>query len=70
MKPRPELKPCPFCGAGWKIVEHKIEFKREKEPIKETGWYINCNTGCNARTTNWHTKEQAIQAWNRRTNET
>ena len=62
-----KLKPCPFCGAGWMITERMINFVTEKIPKYEKGYRVNCNTGCNAKTTWWHTREQAIKAWNRRT---
>ena len=56
-----ELKPCPFCG---------------EMPIihgEESGdYYIECiNVGCACLPTScfYETKEQAIEAWNRREGE-
>ena len=61
-----KLKNCPFCSAGWILEEKDIEFVHEKIPVYEKGFRVRCNGGCNARTTWWHTKKQAIKAWNTR----
>ena len=63
LKNRKKMKNCPFCGAGWMLVQTRVDFRKG---IFEDAWYVNCNTGCNARTTNWHTEQQAIDAWNNR----
>jgi Lar family restriction alleviation protein len=50
-----ELKPCPFCGGnsdGIVILERY-------------GYFIVCEH-CYGRTGEFHTKEEAIEAWNRR----
>jgi Lar family restriction alleviation protein len=53
------LLPCPFCG-GEAILAH-VEF------LDNTTWYnpqcFNCYGGWNE---NYETKEEAINAWNRR----
>lgn len=60
-----ELKPCPFCG--------------ESEPVRmmvragKDGWrnryFILCeydNGGCGASSGWYHSKEEALESWNRR----
>ena len=49
-----ELKPCPFCGWGT-IVDGGGFFSHACE----------CNA-CHAKTKNYKTWEEAIEAWNRR----
>ena len=56
-----ELKPCPFCG-GNDIQIDKMESFWDKN---ETSWRVLC-IDCIAETAG-DTKEQAIAAWNRRT---
>lgn len=52
------LKPCPYCG---KVPE--LESR-----LKETEFAIGCDTPyCMVTTTNWRTKEEAIELWNHRT---
>lgn len=52
-----ELKPCPFCGWGT-IVDGGGFFSHACE----------CNA-CHAKTKNYKTWEEAIEAWNRRAGE-
>ena len=47
-----ELKPCPFCGGEAEIVGYTIFWATCKE--------------CTAETKDFDTKEEAIEAWNRR----
>lgn len=57
--PRPELKPCPFCGDG--------EIHTETEPNVSFGklFAITCDR-CKASTGYWSSKKLAVAAWNRR----
>lgn len=60
-----ELKPCPFCGSKAKIFD-----------TMDGEWYVSCSqseyqeTGiiCSCIPSTWiyDTKEDAIEAWNRR----
>ena len=58
-----ELKPCPFCGS-------KTLFPREVYLGKITGkrWYVWCKN-CGAFGGSRNTKQESIDAWNRRVNE-
>ena len=47
-----ELKPCPFCGG-------KAEMK------SYTRFWVACDD-CLSETSTYSTKEEAIEAWNRR----
>lgn len=49
-----ELKKCPFCGGEAEIVEYTI-------------FWVTCKE-CAAETKDFDTKEEAIEAWNRRMN--
>lgn len=62
LKPAPgvELLPCPFCASLASLQCHGGIF--EGAP----GWRIECAGPCHAMTCYWHTKPQAIEAWNRR----
>ena len=70
-----ELKPCPFCGytATLEKIKHKLPktiSKIDCKPIGEDKYRINfivqCQY-CRAQTEEQWFKEQAIKAWNRRT---
>ena len=50
-----DLKPCPFCGS-------QILFLERTETNK---CYIAC-VECGSRSGNYWTKQDAIEAWNRR----
>lgn len=54
-----ELKPCPFCGGR--------AFIAENEELEFLPWVICSDCGC--ETNCFRTVEEAIKAWNRRTNE-
>lgn len=51
-----KLKPCPFCGGNNLSVEGV------------TFYWVEC-VDCNASIAGYETKEQAIEAWNRRAKE-
>lgn len=50
-----ELKPCPFCG-GEQVTTKKGKYM----------WWCKCEK-CNAESGVRSKKEEAIEAWNRRT---
>ena len=50
-----ELKPCPFCGGKANIMRFSII----------SGAYCFC-MGCHVKMPNSLTREDAIEAWNRR----
>ena len=55
-KTSPELKPCPFCGAG----RNSLEFVTWKRP---DGYVVAC-TRCKAQAPIMATKEMAAGRWN------
>lgn len=59
-----ELKPCPFCGGKARFNEFEASGKYMCAVVCDTkGCRVNvCNT-----LHVWNTKEEAIEAWNRRT---
>ena len=58
-----ELKTCPHCGdEAWLHSDHVFH---DGKP----GYRVECEGSCHSMTCWWHTKEQAIEQWNRR-NET
>ena len=65
-----DLKPCPFCGRKDKLIVHEI--KHELDNIEISQYTVVCdasgdNTGCGGNCGYGHfTKEEAIEAWNRR----
>jgi Lar family restriction alleviation protein len=58
-----KLKLCPFCGCEAWLHSHGSIFSTGNT----IGHRIECEGSCHAMTCYWHTKEQAIEAWNRRT---
>jgi hypothetical protein len=69
-----KLKPCPFCGGKAELQECLFQTAPdcgyERVPSYDS-FYVHCN-GCSfARlpywgTSNYNTREQAIEAWNTR----
>ena len=59
-----KLKPCPFCGK--KAKAHLAEKYRFVNNLKE--WRVYCeNEFCGCNLFHGHdTKEEAVEAWNRR----
>ena len=53
-----DLKPCPFCGGEAAEDEEDQRFTRYP-------YYVECHN-CGARSDEWKTKKEAIDAWNRR----
>ena len=56
--PKPEVKPCPFCGGEARMLHN----------MSKTDYWVecmNCKT-CSPGDLNNHTKEEAIAAWNTR----
>ena len=61
------LKNCPFCGGKAFICEEK---ELAYEGQKEQQTYLVYCTNCRATLLKWWTtEEEAIKAWNRRTND-
>ena len=56
-----ELKPCPFCGG-----EAKYYHRDDDSGWSNTDW-VSCSGDCGASTCMHETKEQAVSAWNTRT---
>ena len=61
----PELKICPFCGSRWS--GGRVYFN-DTVLEKEDKWEIYCDggEGCAANTKKYNTKEEAVEAWNKR----
>jgi len=59
-----ELKPCPFCGCAAAIAEDPYCFNGHTTE----GFRVECLGECHGMTCWWHTREQAVAAWNRRQN--
>ncbi len=55
-----ELLGCPFCGDVAWMHSHGSVFNGQM------GHRVECEGACHAMTCYWHTKEQAIKAWNTR----
>lgn len=60
MKYSERLKPCPFCGGNADLYSITIGFNEERV------FYIQCDK-CLSRSGKWGKKENAIDMWNRRT---
>lgn len=54
-----ELKPCPFCGMSAKVIYADDEEKNR--------YYRTYCRGCYAETDEYFSRDNAIEAWNRRT---
>lgn len=66
------LKPCPFCGRVDKLKVWKTEQRWDHGVIEN--WRVSCdrsgdNTGCGGSGGAYRTREEAIEAWNRRAND-
>ncbi len=59
----PELKPCPFCGGEAKVHTGEKFFLIGEEECS----IVVCKS-CLATSRYFHTSKEAIEAWNRRTN--
>lgn len=69
-----KIKPCPCCGWTPELTlrfGHYEKFNKKKEPWPPTEpmWKIRCDK-CGLQTTNWHTKEECLKAWNTRKDQT
>lgn len=58
-----ELKPCPFCGNEQIAIHHGSLYKQRIVP----SYWCSC-MDCNASTSVFMCKQEAIEAWNRRSN--
>ena len=56
-----ELKPCPFCGGEAFVCEYLYSC----EPGRIVMYGVECN-GCHTTTFEGNSKQEAIEAWNRR----
>ena len=60
-----KLKPCPFCGEYGSV---RLMTRHGKDGWRDR-FYVLCeydSGGCGASGGWYHTKEEAIEAWNRR----
>ena len=58
-----KLKPCPFCGDAW-IYASVGDYGSGYESF---GYRVECVCGYAWKAIGWHkTKQEAIDAWNRR----
>lgn len=63
------LKPCPFCGRVDKLKIWATE--TPFDDMRLTNWHVSCSmagdgTGCGGTGGARRTREEAIEAWNRR----
>jgi len=61
-----ELKPCPFCGSSPWLHSYKGIFVGEIPYRGDIGYRVECEGECHAMTCYWHSKDEAIKAWNKR----
>ena len=62
-----ELKPCPFCGGEAKIKCGEIVNRYNTAVYRH--YHVECMS-CGVDTRNFDTDDEAIEAWNRRTDRT
>lgn len=55
-----DLKPCPFCGSEAEIIDYKDEYLEQIVTCRNSFCKVNPNTHF------FETREEAIEAWNRR----
>ena len=60
-----ELKPCPFCGGEAYIDNNRYEV-RNKTLLGIT-YFVRCSK-CQVESFEYHSKADAVKAWNRRAN--
>lgn len=65
-----DLKPCPFCGRNHGLLVTSIH---RLDDVKIEQWSVYCDAsggkcGCGASCGYHASKEEAIEAWNRRAN--
>lgn len=63
-----ELKDCPFCGDLAWPHHSRSAFSGHCSGGSE-GWRIECEGKCHAMTCWWHSKQEAVEAWNSRSGE-
>lgn len=61
-----ELKPCPFCGS--KQIDNDVAVQYDESDLSVARYFYSCVCGaCGCRTTLFNQKQNAVDAWNRRT---
>ena len=63
MKYSEKLKPCPFCGGKGEVYQAPTMLNLE---IDDDAYWVQCRN-CFSRVGNSYSQVEAINAWNRRT---
>lgn len=63
-----KLKSCPFCGGEAEVFDYNIkcDFYEDKEDEFIAPYTVHCKRNCCFLGKDYETKEEAIEAWNRR----
>jgi Lar family restriction alleviation protein len=64
-----ELKPCPFCGESKLLYSGGCGFRYDDDDNQIRLFRVHCRT-CKGRTGLFESLDEAVEAWNRRTNST
>lgn len=62
----PPIQPCPFCGDTWIMVQNDWDNPQAAKLSTTRLCYLAC-VHCKAYGPDMPTRQQAIEAWNRRT---
>lgn len=61
-----ELDSCPFCGGAGRVLEHKFRIPERRHKDCEATYGVEC-VSCLCKTWQFFkTREEAINAWNKR----
>ena len=65
----PEMKPCPFCGGRPKFYKVPVRYVDTEDYAER--WKVMCGerVDCCALLNDFASEQEAIAAWNRRTND-
>ena len=63
-----QLKPCPFCGGAANLLG-RYDWSKDEDRCFAKHYYIKCTQCPNYRIKLFKTKQEAIEAWNRRTDD-